>query len=189
MLIFCSQDRKLLHVISFHRNEQNIGRAMYHCLQVTALGSSQGASMWGLKTKSCHPGGRKMGSSRHPPLATKFRASQDFIRARTENQTEKMSSQRSLSCYYRLKRGYLKPPKSREGKTKTRRSYKKKGKGERWEEGRWGKRNTQNLKSQPTGASTQPKAFTETRNRAAPLSCSVKKAQLLFPVFNSMFKF
>lgn len=59
-----------------------------------------------------------------------------------------MSSQRSLGCYYRLKRGYLKPPKSRAGKTKTRRSYKKKGKGERWEEGRRGKRNTQNLKSQ-----------------------------------------
>lgn len=89
MLVFCSQDRKLPHVISYHRNEQNIGRAIYHCLQVTALGSSQGASMWGLKTKSCHPGGRKMGSSRHPPLPTKFRASQDFIRARTQNQTEK----------------------------------------------------------------------------------------------------
>lgn len=85
------------HAMAYHKDEQNIGWAIYHCLWAAGLVRSQGPSIRWHKPEPRTLGveAREWAAQGYPLLQTKFKASQGYIKPHTQNQTEKWSLRRA----------------------------------------------------------------------------------------------
>lgn len=89
MLAFWSQaNRKWLHTMSYHEDEHNTGRAIYHDLWTAALVTPSGPVYGGTKLNPSTLETGRWGAQDHPQLYTKFKARQGCIRPPPQNQTE-----------------------------------------------------------------------------------------------------
>lgn len=102
---FISSRQETPHAISYCKDEQNIGWAIYHCLQAAGLVRSQGPSIRWHKPEPRTLGveARGWAAQVYPLLQTKFKASQGYIKCHIQNQTVKWSLRgaRALTIEYR----------------------------------------------------------------------------------------
>lgn len=113
------------HAISYCKDEQNIGWAIYHCLRAAGLVRSQGPSICWHKPEPRTLGveARGWAAQVYPLLQTKFKASQGYIKCHTQNQTEKWSLRGARA----LTIEYLKLQISGQSRTRSKRGLRKGG--------------------------------------------------------------